>query len=489
MALSGFGCVFVFAFGILLGARGWDMAILALALVTGFVALIPLLVDAARQPEQRQILITMVSMVYGLFLVLPVFTQYFLPNETTPNPLRLYNMASRDIAIGQIATLAGLISLMIGFYSPITRLVSATLPRPKWDWPPAVALAVAMVMLPLGWSIFLGGQFGIFPKAVGSGALGTIASSVFFGISLLTIIYLRHRLKVALILMICVVPPSMLFNFFTGSKRLFLTPAFMIVIGYILMERRIRRSWVIAGVATIVVLYPISEFYRDVILQGYSLRAVEILSDPGRAVGRISGFITGADPGEYMLAGLKATGIRLDALGIATVIVRDTPERVPYQNGRTLALIPISYIPRILWPGKPGVTIGEWVTANYGSGLSRTDNLTDTGPSWIGEFFFNFGWAGVVIGMMSMGILFRVLQDALFWPGAPIPALLAAAVVLYFGARSVQGGLTGPINGIGYSIWPIIVAHLTLRTLGLATPPGGAGRTREGSRAATAAAP
>ena len=99
-------------------------------------------------------------------------------------------------------------------------------------------------------------------------------------------------------------------------------------------------------------------------------KTTEILSDPGRAVGRISGFITGADPGEYMLAGLKATGIRLDALGIATVIVRDTPERVPYQNGRTLALIPISYIPRILWPGKPSIASSSYIR-NVNSAESR----------------------------------------------------------------------------------------------------------------------
>ena len=44
------------------------------------------------------------------------------------------------------------------------------------------------------------------------------------------------------------------------------------------------------------------------------------------------------------------TAMRLDGLGILSVIVRDAGHRVPYQDGRTLAYIPMSYVPRLLWP-------------------------------------------------------------------------------------------------------------------------------------------
>lgn len=472
LAVIGTIAMIAFGLGVGLGARGWDVAVLALALLTGFTALIPVIIDQARPLERRQLLITILMMVYGLFLVLPVFTNYFLVDEVIPGVLRLSNMQPRDIVNGQVATLLGLTSLMIAFYSPFGGIIAQILPTPTRDWPPPVALAVGALMVPLGWSIYLGGQFGLIPRGVGTGALGALASSIFFSISLITLVHLRTRWRVAVLMLLVVVPPLMIFNFFTGSKRLFLSPLFMIVLAYLVVERRIRVSWVIAGISALVVLYPVSQFYRDVVSQGRTLNAIQILSDPGRALSQVSGFFSRADPGEYLRSGLSASGSRLDGLGIATAIVKKTPDEVPFQNGRTLALIPISYIPRFLWPGKPGTTIGEWVTANYGSGAASgtATNKTDTGPTWIGELFFNFGYTGVIVGMAFMGIFFRVCQDLLFRPDAPIPALLAACVVLYAGARSVQGGLIGPINGIGYIIWPIIGAHFALRLFGLTTP-------------------
>ena len=38
----------------------------------------------------------------------------------------------------------------------------------------------------------------------------------------------------------------------------------------------------------------------------------------------------------------------------------------PFQQGRTLALFPAAFVPRLLWPGKPEITLGQWITDTYG---------------------------------------------------------------------------------------------------------------------------
>ena len=131
---------------------------------------------------------------------------------------------------------------------------------------------------------------------------------------------------------------------------------------------------------------------------------------PGRAVGLgLARFVDGFD----------AASRRLDAIGVVSVIVRDTPSVSPFQNGRTLALIPVAYVPRVLWPGKPVITIGQWVTEAYvPSGHLLESNL---GTTWVGEFYLNWGVTMVISGMLILGVMLRFAHEALMRVGATVP--------------------------------------------------------------------
>ena len=82
-----------------------------------------------------------------------------------------------------------------------------------------------------------------------------------------------------------------------------------------------------------------------------------------------------------------------------------------------------------------------------------------------GEFYFNFGYPGVLIGMLLLGIWFRLLQEHFFGPDATIPALVLACFIIDQTAKTVGGGLTGPINGAVLSLIPIACIHLLLQAL------------------------
>jgi hypothetical protein len=314
-------------------------------------------------------------------------------------------------------------------------------------------------MIPLGWMLFLAGQFGILPQRLGSGLLGSLASSLYFGFALLTIAWLRFRSRPALTLMALLIGPTMAFTFFTGSKKLFLAPLIMIALTHAMVTRRLRVSWLVGGLAAIVVLYPVAQFNREVVQRGFSMNAVQVLRDPGRAVGLLSAFLTAFHPWEYIEVGVAATMKRLDALAITNVIVANTPEPVPYQGGWTIGLIFVSYVPRVLWPDKPKTTFGQWVTDVYGAG---PDIKSSTGPSWIGELYFNFGPLGVVVGMLIIGTYFRILHESLLSGPATTPALLLGVAVLLSTAPSLQGGLIAPINGFVYNAIPIAITHLVI---------------------------
>ncbi len=55
----------------------------------------------------------------------------------------------------------------------------------------------------------------------------------------------------------------MAFGFFAGSKTLALAPLAMVAFAHIVLTRRLRRIWLIGGLAAIVILYPIAMFQRQ----------------------------------------------------------------------------------------------------------------------------------------------------------------------------------------------------------------------------------
>lgn len=456
-ALLPFVATLAFVLGIALGARGDDVWILALALLTLTVTLTPLALDRGQAPERRHVLFSLFAAAYAVYFGLPPLTAYFWFYERGTGLNDLASVHPRDIINGQLAALLGFVSLVVAYALPVGRFLSHLLPRPQRDWSHGATLVVAIVMIPVGWLVFMSGQLRLIPERAGSGVLGVLATAVFYGFALLTLAYLRFRSRPALLLMALLLPPTMAFTWFTGIKRFFLAPLIVIALTHILVTRRVQMKWVAGGLLTIVLIYPMAQFYRDVVQRGFSMRAMEVLEDPGRAASLMSEYLGHFSLGMYLEEGAYATSKRLSALGIFCVIVRDTPDRVPYQGGWTLSLIPMSYVPRILWPGKPKLAIGQWVTDNYGAGSAGVHS--STGPSWLGELFFNFGYPGLVVGMMIFGVYFRLLHESLLSGQSTIPALLAGVSILFATTPTIQSGLITPVNGVTFNALPIIVTH------------------------------
>ena len=223
----------------------------------------------------------------------------------------------------------------------------------------------------------------------------------------------------------------------------------------------------IIGLIALIGLYPIAQFWRELTWTG-PVSYIEWLISPLEVINRLSAFVGAANFGEYFRTGMLATGSRLDLLGITSVIVRDTPSQVPYQGGWTLAYIPISFIPRILWAGKPEFYTGRWVTENYGGG---PEIMSSTGSGWIGELYFNFGFIGVILGMIIIGAVFRILHETLFRADATIPALLASVVVLWSTCPTIEMNLLAPFSGGVFHLAPVLLTHMAVRAMvGTTTP-------------------
>ena len=105
-----------------------------------------------------------------------------------------------------------------------------------------------------------------------------------------------------------------------------------------------------------------------------------------------------------------------------------------YMNGETLKYLAFSFIPRIFWADKPFVTQSSWFTYYIGMARSPEEATSATGITAIGELYWNFGYAGVILGMLILGLGFGGL-----WRLAsnPLNSLIAMTIyiILIFNMR------------------------------------------------------
>jgi hypothetical protein len=170
---------------------------------------------------------------------------------------------------------------------------------------------------------------------------------------------------------------------------------------------------------------------------------------------------------DHLQEGFEATGNRLDGLGVASVLIRDTPRVSPFQNGRTLGLFFVAFIPRIIWPDKPLVGIGRWITKTYTGSVVMT---TWIAPTAVGDFYINFGYSGVFGGMLLLGLLLRFADESLLARSRTAPMILAAVVILFKLAMYIEGNIASSWSAAVFALVPIAATHAALRLIGSTIP-------------------
>jgi oligosaccharide repeat unit polymerase len=148
---------------------------------------------------------------------------------------------------------------------------------------------------------------------------------------------------------------------------------------------------------------------------------------------------------------------------VACLVWELYPEHEPFQYGKTFYGAFVGFIPRAVWPEKPG-SIGRYITRYlvgpyYKPGEATGYNVGTTVP---GDFYVNFGWPGLIVGGFLFGLTCRTvvayavhgLRNGTQAHGAR--ALLPAAFVM--GLGEVRGDLNVLLTTYALSFVPLLLA-------------------------------
>jgi hypothetical protein len=161
------------------------------------------------------------------------------------------------------------------------------------------------------------------------------------------------------------------------------------------------------------------------------------------------------------LNALASVSSRVRGADSLLVLRAKVPDRVPFQDGRSLWQPIISSIPglsKVLQVDFPQLSLGRYFNTTFWS-LRPTQDLSSQPVTVPGDFFLNFGAAGVVAGLALVGFVYGVIDRRTPVCSATSAGLFAyAAIPLLSIERNVAYLLvTGVIR---YSLGLLLVGFL-----------------------------
>lgn len=156
----------------------------------------------------------------------------------------------------------------------------------------------------------------------------------------------------------------------------------------------------------------------------------------------------------------------VDVMPTLVLALDVTPGILPFQLGGTYQCLLFSPVPRVLYPDKPTSPAGIFTGACAPDYLAEGSSIP---PSLMGEFYLNFSWPGVLIGMVLVGMAWKWMWGYLSRsPSCPL-RLSVFAVTFAHMFPWLRGESMGPT--ISYLI--LLLPILALSRLAAARRGGG----------------
>ncbi len=396
----------------------------------------------------------------------------FIATDTiSPYQLSLLGDPESDLIWTYVYIMLGFASMTLGFFLPFGRRSGEYLSRklPAWDWQPQQALLPAIVFL------FVGSYFYIsafFSGTVGASVADTTDSfstmnftfaflSLEAGFLVAMYIFksrefrLEHFLAFGVIAFLLISRVSL-----SASRGSFLSIVILMAMAYVYSGRRITKTTG-AVFGTLALLAVIGGM-----VFGTTFRHVKGSEDRTgleqqiEILGQTMDTISAQDTEKVLNEGLTNLTERIDGISSVAVVVANYERLKPYEAAYGLENniytdLWTSLIPRLLWANKPAIFDARAYSDLYFNFNGNSYALTP-----IGDLLRNFGWVGVPIGMLLVGIFLRFVYAALI-ENQTVTIGRATAYYLFLVSLSYEG-FYGTIFIYGWRIFAIAYISFVL---------------------------
>jgi hypothetical protein len=383
-----------------------------------------------------------------LAVYLAVFYNYFAVFDLMSILVgRTYGADTAMLSASEILITASCACVLLGYYA-VARSGKRTHAVPS-DWPLRNLLIVGIAFwiagtISLGyWQVFIIADRSNATLLKNLNNLGTGMATIFMlgqlvqplGVLILAYAYAKFRRPPLLALALLVVITQIVLGFVADFKGEAMQAGILVIIAKTYVDGKLPKMWLLAGALFVLLAFPVFQAYR---LQVRGEHGVSSLQTLQNLVSTLESALQANEKASKGFGGsayqTQSFWERASLKQSVELIVQRTGEDKPYQKGATLTPILAAFIPKILWPDKPSLSVGQVFNKEFQ--LAEAD--TYISPSHIGELYWNFGWLGVILGSASIGILLGVVGPrCAAIPYASLTRMLILVVTIYaFGIGS-----------------------------------------------------
>ena len=392
------------------------------------------------------------GVVYTIYYALPIF---ILKKYTIGLVRPSADSLSKALSLAAL----GLFILLIAYYKIPGRHISRFVPKISiyWDLSKAKFWAVIFCILGVAANFLLlvvnvpvqFAQIGLF-----------LSDLLIIGIGILFILQLQGRLdRIGKALLWVVFLPSIfLLELASGSIAPILLTIIFLSFTYWCFARKIPWKPAIIMVLLLVFLSSAKNEFRNLSWRGTSsgknpieksMLFIKIAFTKGDAFNK----------GCNIAAGRTAHNL----LSFAHVLDL-TPKIVPYWMGNSYRALLWAPIPRVVFPWKPAITLGQEFGHRYGF-LQTHDKATSWNLPQLVEMYANFGIAGIIFGMFIMGIIYRLFYEMFCHPNAGEGGALIG-IFVFTRLTNIESDFSRVFGNIVYYIILLIIISSLMKGSG-----------------------
>ncbi|MGO9935091.1 MAG: hypothetical protein ACLPV8_25215 [Steroidobacteraceae bacterium] len=322
------------------------------------------------------------------------------------------------------------------------------------DWPFLNALTVGAVFWLLGTGALLYWQTYIITDRSNASLaknlenLGPWLTTVFMagqliqpmGVLILAYLYAKYRRTPLFVLILIVVLVQVILGFIADFKGEAMQAGIIVTIVKIYVDGKLPKGWLIAGALFVVFAFPVFQSYRTLVRGEHGVTSIEALQNLAATIQKA---LEAENKVEAGFGGTAYKGQsfweRSSLKHSVEIIVRRTGVDKPFQMGATLTPIVATFIPKLLWPDKPSIAVGQVFNKEFQLG-----EVADTfiSPSHVGELYWNFGWPGAIVGSLLIGLLLGAVGTRCgAYPRLSLTRLLIMVLTIYAFAVGSEGSI------------------------------------------------
>jgi len=365
-----------------------------------FILATPIIISIIRKKFNPFSPIVIVNLLYFLYFV-------FAPvnDLLTDNTIFFGHDIAPAISLGFIYVALGLVSIIIGYYLSFGKTVAKSIPSPKINHKLSIYYAIALgVFAFILLSFWIRGGGSNWIRYLTFNQLGSSAIAEYDGFG------------------------SSSFRNYLGCTIDWFIASFVILYAFIKRKRKILWCFFIAILIIfctigfrfrilILVLAPLVYHFLKVKRRNITFRfiviVIIIIFLIVSILGAVRGGFRGGEMALYPLTFYSAWNAFTSSLAVYQpflVMIKTIPKIHDYYWGSSYTYIFLQPIPRALWPDRPEAPQHVIIRTIFGSNEPVKSGVAFVN---IGEFYANFGLAGIILGMFFFGIILRILFEYL----------------------------------------------------------------------------